>query len=105
MIYLVSHNQQLFESSLYTLISVKESLEVIKDWKMYQYDSETDGRDAHINNIICIQIGNLDGTIQLVIDATTIDISVYKDFLERNYCIGHNLKFDLMFLYNYHIIP
>ena len=105
MIYLVSHNQQLFESSLYTLISVKASLEVIKDWKMYQYDSETDGRDAHINNIICIQIGNLDGTIQLVIDATTIDISVYKDFLERNYCIGHNLKFDLQFLYNYHIIP
>lgn len=105
MIYLVSHNQQLFESSLYTLISVKESLEVIKDWKMYQYDSETDGRDAHINNIICIQIGNLNGTIQLVIDATTINISIYKEFLENNYCIGHNLKFDLQFLYNYHIIP
>jgi DNA polymerase I-like protein with 3'-5' exonuclease and polymerase domains len=105
MIYLVSNQQELFESDEYTAITLEESLEIIKDWKIYQYDSETTGRDAHVNEILCIQIGNLEGTIQLVIDATTIDITKYKDFLENNYCLGQNLKFDLQFLYNYNIIP
>ena len=105
MIYLVSGQQQLFESNNYKIISLEESLELIKNWKVYQYDSETTGRDSHINEILCIQIGNIDGTIQLVIDATTIDIIRYKEFLETNYCVGQNLKFDLQFLYNYNIIP
>jgi len=105
MIYLVSNQQELFESSEYKTITLEESLELIKNWKIYQYDSETTGCDSHINEILCIQIGNIDGTIQLVIDATTIDITKYKNFLETNYCIGQNLKFDLQFLYNYNIIP
>ena len=105
MIYLVSNQQELFESEEYTTITLEESLGIIKDWKQYQYDSETTGRDAHVNDILCIQIGNLEGTIQLVIDATTIDITKYKSFLENNYCVGQNLKFDLQFLYNYNIIP
>lgn len=105
MIYLVSKDQTLFASSLYKNISIKESLDIISNWKMYQYDSETDGRDSHINNLLCIQIGDVDGTTQIVIDVTTIDILQYKGFLENNYCIGHNLKFDLQFLYNYGIIP
>ena len=105
MIYLVSGQQQLFASDVYTTISLEESLELIKNWKIYQYDSETTGRDSHINEILCIQIGNIDRTIQLVIDATTIDITKYKEFLETNYCVGQNLKFDLQFLYNYNIIP
>ena len=105
MIYLVSNQQELFESAEYKTITLEESLELIKDWKIYQYDSETTGRDAHVNEILCIQIGNLEGTIQLVIDATTIDITKYKEFLENNYCLGQNLKFDLQFLFNYGIIP
>ena len=84
MIYLVSGQQQLFESNNYKIISLEESLELIKNWKIYQYDSETTGRDSHINEILFIQIGNIDGTIQLVIDATTIDITKYKDYLETN---------------------
>ena len=84
MIYLVSNQQELFESTEYKTITLEESLEVIKDWKIYQYDSETTGRDAHVNDILCIQIGNLEGTIQLVIDATTGQngISQAKSFKE-----------------------
>lgn len=44
MIYLVSGQQQLFASDVYTTISLEESLELIKNWKIYQYDSETTGR-------------------------------------------------------------
>ena len=105
MIYLVSGQQQLFESNNYKTISLEESLEIIKDWKMCQLDTETSGRDAHVNDLLCVQIGDVEGTIQIVIDTSTIDIKKYKDFLESAYCIGHNLKFDLQFLYNYNIIP
>jgi hypothetical protein len=43
MIYLVSNQQELFESTEYKRITLEESLEIIKDWKIYQYDSETTG--------------------------------------------------------------
>ncbi len=105
MIYLVSNQQELFESKEYKTITLEESLEIIKDWKMCQLDTETSGRDAHVNDLLCVQIGDVEGTIQIVIDTSTIDIKKYKDFLESTYCIGHNLKFDLQFLYNYNIIP
>ena len=105
MIYLVSGQQQLFESNNYKTISLEESLEIIKDWKMCQLDTETSGRDAHVNDLLCVQIGDVEGTIQIVIDTSTIDIRKYKEFLESTYCIGHILKFDLQFLYNYNIIP
>ena len=105
MIYLVSGQQQLFESNNYKTISLEESLEIIKDWKMCQLDSETSGRDSHVNDLLCVQIGDVEGTTQIVIDTSTIDIRKYKDFLESSCCIGHNLKFDLQFLYNYNIIP
>lgn len=44
MIYLVSNQQQLFESEVYKCITLEESLDIIKDWKLYQFDSETNGR-------------------------------------------------------------
>lgn len=105
MIYLVTGNLQLFESENYKVISKEESLSLMSSWKLIQLDTETDGRDAHINKILCIQFGNIEGTIQIVVDATTVDIKIYKNIIEDSYCIGHNLKFDLQFLYNYNIIP
>lgn len=106
MIYLVSLNQELFENELYKVISPEESLEILSLWSpMIQIDSETDGRNAHINDFLCFQIGKSDGSDQMVIDTSTVDIRRYKDILESRYCIGQNLKFDLQFLYNYGIIP
>ena len=105
MIYLVSSQQELFESNEYTTINLEESLEIIKDWKMCQLDVETSGRDAHVNDLLCVQLGNIEGSVQIVVDTSTIDIKNYKEFLENTYCIGQNLKFDLQFLYNYNIIP
>lgn len=43
-IYLVTANQQLFESNVYKIISVEESLAIMKNWKMIQVDTETDGK-------------------------------------------------------------
>ena len=105
MIYLVTANQQLFESKVYNAITIKESLNIMKNWKLVQFDSETDGRDAHVNHLLCVQFGNKKADVQIVVDCTTIDIKLYKEILESRLVIGHNLKFDLQFLYNHKIIP
>lgn len=105
MIYLVSGNQELFETSLYKQISIEASIEMMDAWNKVQYDSETDGRDAHVNHLLCAQFGNKEADAQIVVDCSTIDIKRYKDILETKLVIGHNLKFDLQFLYNYDIIP
>lgn len=105
MIYLVSSNQELFDDSDYKHISVEESLDIIKSWNLVQFDTETSGRDAHIDKLLCAQFGNKTADIQIVVDCVTTDIRLYKDVLESKLVIGQNLKFDLQFLYNYGIVP
>lgn len=105
MIYLVTTNRELFENDVYKIIGVDESLSLLSPYSILQADSETDGRDAHINRLLSFQLGTKVGGFQVVIDCTTIDIRRYKDILESKYLIFHNGKFDLQFLYNYHIIP
>ena len=105
MIYLVTASQQLFESEIYKVISVEESLTIMNDWKMIQCDSETTGTYAKIDKLLCTQFGNPEKTIQVVVDCTTIDIRNYKGIMEKKYLIFQNGKFDLQFFYNYGIIP
>ena len=54
MIYLVSGQQQLFESELYSMMTVEESLHEIESWSVIQLDSETSGRDAHLCDFLCV---------------------------------------------------
>lgn len=105
MIYLITNNQQLFENDVYKIISVEESLAIMKDWKMIQFDTETLGKDPHVGSLLLAQFGSTDKSIQIVVDCTTISILKYKEVLESSYLIGQNLKFDLQWLYNYEIIP
>lgn len=105
MIYYVSNQTELIESDIYKLINVEESLQLIKDCKVLQYDCETDSLDCHIGNLLCVQFGSKKGDFQIVVDCTTVNISLYKEVLENSILVGHNLKFDLQWLYNYYIIP
>lgn len=105
MIYLVTTQLALFNNDAYKIITPEESLSIMKDWKVVQYDSETSGRDAHINKILCVQFGNDAVDARIVVDTSTVDLNLYKDILESKLLIGQNLKFDLAFLFNYHIIP
>ena len=105
MIYLVTTEMSLFDNEAYKTITVKESLDLMKDWKIIQLDSETSGRNAHLCDFLCVQLGNDKADARVVIDTATIDIKLYKDLIEKALIVGHNLKFDLQFLYNYHIIP
>lgn len=104
MIYFVSNQAELFQETEYTMISVEKSLEILYTWNMFQFDSETNGRDAHLNELLLIQFGNVEGTVQIVVDVTTVPIARYKDYIESHFMIGQNLKFDLQFLFNHDII-
>ena len=44
MIYLVSRQQELFDNPAYRTISVEESLKMMEDWKVVQFDTETTGK-------------------------------------------------------------
>lgn len=106
MIYLVTKQQELFnDNSVYKIISIEESLQLLSSCGILQYDSETNGVDSRLCDLLCVQFGNKKEDFQIVIDCNTIDIKIYKNILENKLLVGQNLKFDLQFLYNYNIIP
>ena len=105
MIYLVSKQLDLFETDTYERLGIRDSLDMMESWNVIQFDSETSGRDPHLCKMLCAQFGNDKADAQIVVDTTTIDLLKYKNLLESKLVIGHNLKFDLQFLYNYGIIP
>lgn len=86
-------------------MSLQNSLNYLTSQKSLQYDSETTGLNPHSDKLVCIQFGKKKDDTQIVIDTSTIDISNYKQILENKLLIGHNLKFDLQFLYSCGIVP
>lgn len=105
MIFLVSRQQQLFESEKYQMLSPEEALKMMREWNRVQFDSEENGRDAHINQMLSAQFGNDATDTRIVVDLSTINILLFKEILESKLVIMQNAKFDLQFLYNYGIVP
>lgn len=88
MIFLVTSNQQLFNNKNYKIISVEESLEKLNKLKIVGVDTETEGIDVHTKKLLLAQFGCFD--FQIVVDCRTVDIKLYKNFLERT---------DILFLF------
>lgn len=105
MIYFVTNNKELFKNDIYTIIDVDKCLELLHKMNIIQFDSETTGKDPHINKLLCVQFGNDALNCRIVVDTTTIKMSLFKEILESKYLILQNAKFDLQFLYNYGIHP
>ncbi len=105
MIYVVTNNDLIIKATQYQVISVEESLCLLWGLPIIQYDSETTGLNPHISKIMCIQFGNKEHDVQIVIDTETVNILLYKEIIEQKYLIGHNLKFDLQFLFTAGITP
>lgn len=82
MIYLVTNSSELFESELYKIITVKESLKLLEPLTEVGLDTETDGLDPYVNTLLSLQLGCYD--FQIVIDCLTIDVSLYKSYLESD---------------------
>lgn len=104
MIYLVTVQNQLFDNETYKIISVEESLRLLNPLTVVGLDTETEGFSPFLKKLLLLQLGNRD--FQIVIDCTTIDIKLYKEYLESDRLfIGWNLKFDVKFLFYHGIIP
>ena len=104
MIYFVTGQKPLFESEAYEVISVEESLRLLNPLTIVGIDTETQGFSPFLKKLLLLQLGNRD--FQVVVDCTTINVRLYKDYLESDRLfIGWNLKFDVKFLFYHDIIP
>lgn len=103
MIYFVSA-QQRFPTERIQCISVEESLRLLEPLSIVGLDTETSGIDCHNDTLLSLQLGCFD--FQVVIDCQTIDITLYKEYLEsdREFLLW-NARFDLKWLYRYGIVP
>lgn len=103
-IYLVTGQGQLFDNDTYKIISVEESLRLLEPLRIVGLDTETEGFSPFLKKLLMLQLGNRD--FQVVIDCTTVDVRLYKEYLESDRLfIGWNLKFDVKFLFYHGIIP
>lgn len=105
MIYLISKQATLFNSNSYKIISVQESFNIINSLgNIRGLDTETTGLNPHQKELLTVQIGNKEH--QVVIDCTTIDITLYKELLEDKSVIYvlANAKFDIQFFFKHNII-
>ncbi len=95
-------NKRLVDSVIYKESTIEECLEYFNNKEIIACDTETTGRDVHINNLLCIQLGDSDN--QWVIDIRVINILLFKDLLESKLILFHNAKFDYKFLKKNNII-
>lgn len=104
MIYFVTNQMQLFDSKNYKIINVEESLRLLNTITIVGIDTETQGFSPFLKKLLLLQLGNRD--FQVVIDCTTVDVTLYKEYIESDRLfIGWNLKFDVRFLFYYGIVP
>ena len=104
MIYLVTNQKTLFENENYKVIGVEESLRLLDPLTIVGLDTETQGFSPFLKKLLLLQLGNRD--FQVVIDCTTIDVTLYKEYLESDRLfLGWNLKFDVKFLFYHGIVP
>lgn len=102
MIYLVRNNE-LFEHEKFSTSTVKDCIDYLMQFDEIQVDTETEGFDPHVNNLICFQLGTRDR--QYVIDYSYSGIEPFREMLETKLLILHNAKFDLRFFYHQDIFP
>lgn len=107
MIYLVSNNRTLFSSSNYSIIEFNEAVDILSPLSVIQLDSETMGLDCHTKDLLTLQLGCTKD--QVVFDWLSLSKEnrlTLKNLLESDRLfIGHNLMFDLTFLYKQNIYP
>lgn len=105
MIYLVTKQQSLWTSDRYKVISAEGALELLAPLSVVELDTETMGLDPYTKELLTVQLGCAE--FQVVIDCTSVDIHLFKEYMEnpQRMFLGWNIKFDLKFLYHQRIVP
>lgn len=105
MIYLVTKQQSLWTSDRYKVISAEEALELLAPLSVVELDTETMGLDPYTKELLTVQLGCAE--FQVVIDCTSVDIHLFKEYMEnpQRMFLGWNIKFDLKSLYHQRIVP
>lgn len=105
MIYLVTKQQSLWTSDRYKVISAEAALELLAPLSVVELDTETMGLDPYTKELLTVQLGCAE--FQVVIDCTSVDIHLFKEYMEnpQRMFLGWNIKFDLKFLYHQRIVP
>lgn len=105
MIYLVTKQRSLWTSDRYEVISANKALSLLEPLNVVELDTETMGLDPYTKELLTVQLGCAD--FQVVIDCTSVDIHLFKDYMEnpQRMFLGWNIKFDLKFLYHRRIVP
>lgn len=105
MVYLVTKQKSLWESTRYKVIDPEEALRILEPLTVVELDTETMGLDPYTKELLTVQLGCTD--FQVVIDCASVDIQLFKNYIEnpQRMFLGWNIKFDLKFLYHQRIIP
>ena len=102
MIYLVT-TQIMFPSNKFEVITLNRALELLEPLTKVGLDTETMGFDPYTRQLLMLQLGCYD--FQVVIDCTTVDPRIFKEYLESDRLfIGWNIKFDMKFLFHQRIV-
>lgn len=103
MIYLVTRQINLFDSSLFKIISLEDGIEMLQAYDEVALDTETEGLDPYTKKLLLLQIGNEE--FQVLFDISSYGGNIpeqLKDFLNtcKKSFILQNAKFDLKFLFH-----
>lgn len=102
MIYLVT-TQIMIPSDKFEIITPNRALELLEPLTKVGLDTETMGFDPYTKQLLMLQLGCYD--FQVVIDCTTVDPRIFKEYLESDRLfIGWNIKFDMKFLFHQRIV-
>ena len=93
MIFLISNQLKLFNTTLYSSISFEKAKNALKQLDIIQFDTETAGLDVFTKPLLCYQLGNKEN--QYVFDQSSYSITLLKDLFESDKLfILHNAAFD-----------
>jgi DNA polymerase I len=107
MIYLVSNQYNLYDSSLFKNISLDEGISLLKGIPELGLDTETEGLDSFTKKLLLLQIGTYD--FQVLFDIASFEgripdkLAVFLNESEAVF-IMQNAKFDLQFLFQQNIV-
>lgn len=107
MLYLVSNQFNLYDSNLFSEISLSAGIDLLKNIPELSLDTETEGLDVFTKKLLLLQIGTFD--FQILFDITSFEGRLPEELViflntSTSLFILQNAKFDLKFLFHQKVI-